>query len=92
MSTQGDAKGLELFRNPFSKRSRSPRSPRFAVGAQVILARDLPTQRAGSIGQIRGLTPTPEGVNYAIRFDHGMRIVAEQDLDAHTDSTASPSQ
>ena len=46
----------------------------------MLLTRDLPTQRADSEGTIRGLTPTPHGINYAIRFNHEMRIIHEHDL------------
>ena len=66
----------------WQRRSRLRRqdSPRFTVGQNVILTRDLPTQRAHAEGTIRGLTPTPDGINYAIRFSDGMRIVHERDL------------
>jgi hypothetical protein len=64
--------------------------PRFAVGQQVILTRDLPTQRANSEGSILGVTPTPDGVNYAIRFNNGMRIVHEHDLRSATTTPPEP--
>lgn len=75
-----------------SQRTRHKIPPRFTVGQHVLLTRDLPTQRANSEGTIRGLTPTPEGINYAVRFNDGMRVVHERDLRNSTlnDADANP--
>jgi hypothetical protein len=70
------------FKQRHSGRGRPDSRPRFTVGQSVLLNRDLPTQRANSKGTIRGLTPTPDGISYAIRFDNGMRVVNERDLRA----------
>jgi hypothetical protein len=71
---------VTLFGLRRAQRGRHNSRPRFTVGQRVLLTRDLPTQRANSEGLIRGLTPTPDGINYAIRFSDGMRIVHEHDL------------
>lgn len=63
--------------------------PRFAVGDRVVLTRDLPTQKAGADGTVRGLSPTPQGPTYAVKFSEGMRIVRESDLQ---DVPGSPSR
>jgi hypothetical protein len=64
-----------------SRRGRHNSRPRFTVGQRVLLTRDLPTQRANSEGTIRGLTPTPNGINYAIRFNkRHVHIVHEHDI------------
>jgi hypothetical protein len=70
---------MTLFWQRRSRRGRHD-SPRFTVGQHVILARDLSAQRVNEEGMIRGLTPTPDGTNYAIRFQDGMLIVHERDL------------
>ena len=56
---------------------------RFSIGERVRLLRDLPSLPADS----QGVVPAnASGVNYAIRFDKSMRIVAERDLGASTRS------
>lgn len=71
---------MTLFGLRRSRRGRPNSRPRFTVGQRVLLTRDLPTQRANSEGTIRGLTPTPHGINYAVRFNDEMRIIHEHDL------------
>jgi hypothetical protein len=55
---------------------------RFSIGERVRLLRDLPSLPADSEGVVRGVSANASGVNYAIRFDKSMRIVAERDLGA----------
>jgi hypothetical protein len=46
----------------------------------VALARDLPSKPAGTTGTVRGISPTPAGLTYAVRFEKEMCIVTEADL------------
>ena len=55
---------------------------RFSIGEWVRLLRDLPSLPADSEGVVRGVSANASGVNYAVRFDKLMRIVAERDLGA----------
>jgi hypothetical protein len=54
----------------------------FGVGERVRLLRNLPGVRAEEEGVVRGASANGDGIRYAIRFDNGMRVVAEQDIGA----------
>jgi hypothetical protein len=61
---------------------RLPPIPQFTLGTRVALARDLPSKPAGTTGTVRGISPTPAGLTYAVRFEKEMCIVTEADLKA----------
>jgi hypothetical protein len=38
-------------------------------------------KRAGMIGTVRGISPTPSGLRYAVRFEKETCVVAEAELE-----------
>jgi len=54
----------------------------FGVGERVRLLRSLPGVRAEEEGIVRGASANADGIRYAIRFDNGMRVVIEEDIEA----------